>query len=279
MNKFNIYVKEHPLITVIGAIAISTLLTEIHLENWLSNFMDFQSASYLVGIVEQGGVSILLILLLKKLGLLEASGFTKPSQWKQVWIIWPILLYTILNGATAPFDGTLTIDTGKPVLILLFALLYLSTGFLEEILFRGFTLSVLLRKWGSSRKQIYWVVMLSNLLFGSLHIVNLIMGRRTLLSTGAQIIYGTFFGVFFAACFLRNKSIWPVIITHALFDLCGNFSDIAVGSHTFRQVNNLTLHDALITSLITLPLLIYGLVVLRKVEPQPAENPQENQVG
>jgi membrane protease YdiL (CAAX protease family) len=233
--------------------------------------MDLQSASYLVGIVEQGGVSILLVLLLKKLGIIEAAGFTKPSQWKQIWLIWPILVYTILNGATAPFDGTLTIDTSKPYLILLFVLIYLSVGFFEEILFRSFTLSILLRKWGSSRKQIYWVVLLSNLLFGSLHVVNLIMGRRTLLSTGAQIIYGTFFGVFFAACFLRNKSIWPVIITHALFDLCGNFTNIAVGSHTFGQINNLTLQDALINSLITLPLLIYGLIILRKVKPLPTE--------
>jgi membrane protease YdiL (CAAX protease family) len=229
--------------------------------------MDSQSASYVVGIVEQGGVSILLVVLLKKLGLMKEAGFTGPSQWKQIWLLWPILLYTLLNGATAPFDGTLTIDTGKPLLIILFILIYLSTGFLEEILFRGATLSILLRKWGTSRKNIYRIVLLSNLLFGSLHILNLIMGRRTLLSTGSQIIYGTFFGVFFAACFLRNKSIWPVIFGHALFDLCGNFSDIAVGSDTFGQVMDLTPQNALIITLITLPLLIYGLIVLRKVEP------------
>ena len=269
MNKLKNFVNEHPIITVIALILLSTVLTEIHFEDKLTNIIDFQSASYLVGIIEQGGVSILLVILLGKLGLLEAAGFTQPSKWKQVWLIWPILLYSVLNGGTSPFDGTLTIDTGKPLLIVLFILLYLSVGFMEEIVFRGATLSILLNKWGGSRKQIYWVVLLSNLAFGALHLVNLVMGRGPLLSTGAQVLYGTFFGVFFAACFLRNKSIWPVIFGHALFDLCGNFSDIAVGSQSFDQVMDLTWQNALVTTLITLPLLVYGLVLLRKVEPIP----------
>ena len=269
MSKLKTFVAKYPLITVIMLILLSTVLTEIHVEDQLTALLDFQSASYLIGIVEQIGVGLLLLLLLKKLGLLEAAGFTKPSKWKQVWLIWPILLYAVLNGGTSPFDGTLTIDTSKPLLIVLFILLYFAVGFMEEIVFRGATLSILLNKWGGSRKQIYWVVLLSNLAFGALHILNLIMGRRTLLSTGAQVLYGIFFGVFFAACFLRNKSIWPVIFGHALFDLCGNFSDIAVGSQTFNQVMDLTPQAALITALITLPLLIYGLVILRKVEPIP----------
>lgn len=270
MSKLKSFVTKYPLISVIVLILLSTILTEIHIEDQLSAFLDFQSASYLVGIVEQTGVGLLLLLLLKELGLLEAAGFTKPSKWKQVWLIWPILLYSVLNGGTSPFDGTLTIDTSKPLLIILFILLYLAVGFMEEIVFRGATLSILLNKWGGSRKKIFWVVLLSNLAFGSLHIVNLIMGRRTLLSTGAQVLYGTFFGVFFAACFLRNKSIWPVIFCHALFDLCGNFSNISVGSQTFNQVMELTWQDALVSTLITLPLLVYGLVLLRKVEPIPS---------
>lgn len=270
MSKLKSFVTKYPLISVIVLILLSTILTEIHIEDQLSAFLDFQSASYLVGIVEQTGVGLLLLLLLKELGLLEAAGFTKPSKWKQVWLIWPILLYSVLNGGTSPFDGTLTIDTSKPLLIILFILLYLAVGFMEEIVFRGATLSILLNKWGGSRKKIFWVVLLSNLAFGSLHIVNLIMGRRTLLSTGAQVLYGTFFGVFFAACFLRNKSIWPVIFGHALFDLCGNFSNISVGSQTFNQVMELTWQDALVSTLITLPLLVYGLVLLRKVEPIPS---------
>ena len=98
-------------------------------------FWTFKARPYLIGIVEQTGVGLLLLLLLKKLGLLEAAGFTNPSKWKQVWLIWPILLYAVLNGGTSPFDGTLTIDTSKPLLIVLFTLLYFAVGFMEEIVF------------------------------------------------------------------------------------------------------------------------------------------------
>jgi membrane protease YdiL (CAAX protease family) len=269
MKKIKAFVTKYPIISVVVLILLSTILTEIRIEDKLAATLDFQSASYLTGILEQTGVGLMLLFLLKKLGLLEAAGFTKPAKWKQVWLIWPILLYSVLNGGTSPFDGTLTIDSSKPLLIILYVLLYFSVGFMEEIVFRGATLSILLNKWGKSRKQIYWVVVLSNIAFGGLHIVNLIMGRRTLLSTGAQVVYGTFFGVFFAACFLRNKSIWPVIFGHALFDLSGNFADIAVGSQTFQQIIEITPQAALITALVTLPLLIFGLVILRKVEPIP----------
>jgi uncharacterized protein len=261
-------IKNKPLIPLILIILVSTILTEIRLEKTLFASMDFQSASYLTGIIEQGSVSILLVLLIKRLGLMREAGFAKPQTWKSVLLIWPILIFSLMNGGTSPFDGTLTIDTGKPVLLMLFGLLYLSVGLVEEILFRGLALGLLLPKWGKSRKDIYLVVILLNIGFGLLHLINLVMGRRPLLSTIAQIVYGMFFGVFFAACFLRMKSIWPVIIGHSIFDLCGNLDDIAVGSTTFGgPVSEMTLQTAAITTLVTLPLFIYGLIILRKVEP------------
>jgi membrane protease YdiL (CAAX protease family) len=236
--------------------------------------MDHQNASYLTGIIEQGGVSLLLVLLLRQLGLLKEAGFTKPGQWKNVWLIWPIFVFSVINGGTSPFDGTLTIDASQPVRLVLFVLLYISVGLFEEFLFRSVTLTLLLRKWGSTRKGIYLAVLVSCSVFGVLHLVNLIMGRRSLLSTASQIVYGTFFGVFFAACFLRNKSVWPVVFSHALFDLCGNFEDIAVGSATFGQIHETTLQSALVAGLITLPLLIYGLFILRKVMPVQSDEPE-----
>jgi membrane protease YdiL (CAAX protease family) len=274
MNKLQSIVFKYPVAFGLLIIIPATLLTEIHLENNLFRSMDHQNASYLTGIIEQGGVSLLLVLLLRQLGLLKEAGFTRPGQWKNVWLIWPIFIFSVINGGTSPFDGTLTIDASQPVRIVLFVLLYISVGLFEEFLFRSVTLTLLLRKWGSTRKGIYLAVLVSCSVFGVLHLINLIMGRRSLLSTAAQIVYGTFFGVFFAACFLRNKSVWPVVFSHALFDLCGNFEDIAVGSATFGQIPETTLQGALVAGLITLPLLIYGLFILRKVIPIQGDEPE-----
>ena len=259
--------KKYPVVFAIIVLAIATPLTELHLENLFVSFLDEQSASYLSGIIQQGGVSILLIGLLKWLGMLKEAGFTRISEWKQVWLVWPILVLSILNLDEPFFDGTAVFDLSHPWLPVLFLLLYLSVGFIEEILLRGVVLPFMLRKWGRSKKGIVFAVVFSSVIFGLLHLINLFAGRRTLLSTGTQIIYGLFFGVFFAACFLRNRSIWPVIITHALFDLMGNLNDILVGGN-FGTVHEINLQGALFSIIFTMPLLFYGLFILRKVQPQ-----------
>ena len=265
-KKLRTIAERYPLIFAIVVMIIGTVLTEIHAENWLKNYMDYQSACYLTGIVEQGLVSIFLVILLAKLGLLEMAGFTKPSQWKQLWLIWPIFVLSVLNGGTSPFDGTLTIDTTRPLVIVLFVLLFLSVGFVEEILFRGVMMTLLVNKWGNSRKGIYLAVIVSSLLFGLLHILNLIMGRYTLIAALTQTGYALFFGVFFGACMLRNNSIWPVIFAHALFDACGAFNEISIGN-VFTRNHTTDPKNALISLAITVPLLIYGLIILRKVKP------------
>lgn len=267
MKHVRIIANKFPVAFALVVMCISAPLTEIPLQDWFSFGLDKQSASYLTGIIEQGLVSLLLVGLMQQLGMLVEGGFTHPRTWKAIWLSWPMLVYFVINGGTSPFDGTFAIDTTHPQLIILFVLLYVSVGFIEEILFRGVILPLMLRRWGSTRRGIYIAVILSSSIFGLLHLLNLVMGRRDLLSTVSQIVYGAFFGVYFSAVFLRNRSIWPAIITHALFDMAGNFEAIAVVS-TYGQVKEASLESALISGLICLPLLLYGLFILRKVKPE-----------
>ena len=127
-------------------------------------------------------------------------------------------------------------------------------------------MTVMLKKWGNSRKGIYLTVIGSSVLFGLLHLINFIMGRYTLLAVVTQTGYALFFGVFFAACMLRNNSIWPVIFGHALFDFFGSLNAISVDG-TFSRSRETDPQSALIVLLITLPRLIYALVILRRVKP------------
>ncbi|PKM69411.1 MAG: CPBP family intramembrane metalloprotease, partial [Firmicutes bacterium HGW-Firmicutes-18] len=254
-----------PVIFAFVVMIIGTVLTEIPVENWLKNFIDYQSACYITGIVEQGLTSVLLVVLLSKMGLLQAAGFTRPSQWKQLWLMWPLLALSVVNGLDV-FTGTLVIDGSKPVLIVLYTLLYISVGFVEEILFRGVMMTVMVQKWGTTRKGIYKAVIVSSILFGLLHLVNFAMGRYSLLAAVTQTGYALFFGVFFGACMLRNNSIWPVIFGHTLFDFFGALNAIAVGG-TFTRSRETTAQNALVSILFTLPLLVYGLIILRKAKP------------
>ncbi|GAP13387.1 CAAX protease self-immunity [Longilinea arvoryzae] len=267
MSQVKSVIFKYPILASIVFLLASVFLTEINFQDFLAPYLDFQNASYLVGIIEQGTVSVLLVILIGRLGILKDAGFTGRINWRSLWVIWPIFVYCVLNGGTSPFDGTFSIDTSQPIRIVLYLLLYLSTGFFEEILFRGLILNLFLRKWGTTRGGTYLAVVVSSSIFGIAHLINLVMGRRTLLSTLPQIAYGTFFGIFFAACFLRNKSIWPVIFCHALFDMCGNFQDIAVGSLTFGKIEETSPEAALVTIAIMLPLMLYGFFLLRKSGP------------
>ncbi|NMB55821.1 MAG: CPBP family intramembrane metalloprotease [Leptolinea sp.] len=266
MKNLKPFAFRHPIFFALVIMGIAVPLTEIPLESLFSQSLSFQKASYISGILLQGGTSLLLALLITRLGMREEAGFTPISRWKSVWLIWPLIAYSLLNGSDL-LTGAIRIDWSDGSLIILYLLLYLSVGFVEEILFRGLMLSLMLRAWGKTRRGILAAVVLSSVVFGVVHVVNLLMGRRDLLTTGTQILYALFFGVFFAACFLRSRSIWPVIFGHFLFDLCGSFQDLSAG-HVFTRVQPaISLDAALVTLGILLPLFLIGLFYLRKVEP------------
>jgi membrane protease YdiL (CAAX protease family) len=266
MKRIKSLLLRHPAAASVVLFGIFFVLSEIELDKWLMNWMDYQKASYLSGTLVQGGVSVLMVLLIAWLGLTREGGFTRPSQWKAVWLIWPLLVYSVLNGSDL-IDSPLKINWADGGLIALFILLYISVGFIEEILFRGLILPLMLRQWGSTRSGVYKAVIISSAIFGLAHLANLVMGRRDLLTTTTQITYGIFFGVFFAALMLRNNSIWPAIFGHFLFDLCGNLMEITQGWVFTRKEPTTTVEGALITLAILLPLLLIGLFYLRKVKP------------
>lgn len=258
------FVHRFPVLFSFIIVAIVSILTEIRLEPLFLGFMDQQSASYTTGFLEQGICSILMVLLLVKLDLLRSAGFTKPKEWKQVWLIWPLAILSVMN-AWSLVSGEIILNMTDTRLLVLFFLLFLSVGFVEEVLLRGVVLNVFLKKWGNTKKGMYLSVIISSAIFGILHLLNFFTGRYDLLSAILQLVYGIFFGVFFSACFIRNQSIWPVMIGHIVFDICGNFNEIAVNSE-FGKVVHITPENALSTLVVTLPLLIYGLFILRKVQ-------------
>ncbi|GAP22619.1 CPBP family intramembrane glutamic endopeptidase [Leptolinea tardivitalis] len=267
MKSIKLFMNRFPLIFCLVVMSIATALTELPLEGLFTPALGLQKASYLSGALQQGIVSLLLFVFIAQLGLLTEGGFTRPSKWKAVWLIWPLLIYSVLNGSEM-IGGPLKSNLTDGSLIALYVLLYISVGTIEEFLFRGLLLPVMLRKWGSTRKGIFLAVIISSAVFGLVHIINLLAGRRDLLTTGTQILYGTFFGVFFAALMLRTNSIWPAVFGHFLFDLCGNLTELSVGWVFTRKEPTTTVNGALITLAVLLPLLLIGLFYLRKVEPK-----------
>jgi membrane protease YdiL (CAAX protease family) len=255
-----------PMIFSILVILAAGTLTEIPLDVPLVPLVGSRAAEFWRVIVGHGVTGLLLVGLVVKLDLLKEAGFTPPSQWKALWLAWPLAVITLLNLSSL-FDGSLVIDTSRPGLILLFAVLNLTIGFCEEAMGRGVVLTVMLRKWGNTRRGIYKAVFVSSALFGAAHIFNLIVGRLPLFANMTQVVYSFVFGLLFAACFLRNRTIWPMMIAHAAIDFGGGLRHISVGGGVEAAVANNTTAEALSTLIVSLPLLLYGLFILRKVAP------------
>lgn len=261
------FASQRPVLFSLGVILVAGLLTGAPLRAVFMPWLGDPAAKFLEGIIGHVLTGLALVGLLVKLGLFGVAGFTPPRQWKALWLVWPLVLLSLVN-LWSLVDGSLVLDTSRPGLILLYLCLVLAIGFCEEVMGRGVVLSVMLQKWGGSRRGIYLAVLVSGALFGVAHIFRLIRGELPLLSSLTQMVYSLFFGVVFAACVLRNNSIWPMVVMHAAVDLGGSMlRDIAVGGPVNAAVANSTVAEAVTSVVITLPLFLYGLFILRRVAP------------
>ncbi|BCN32896.1 CPBP family intramembrane glutamic endopeptidase [Anaeromicropila herbilytica] len=260
MNQTRKFILKRPVIFSLAIIIISVALTSIPLSFLFDSICGQQEAEYIVGILEQTVVSVILILFLKKIDYLKKAGFQRKCN--ELWILWPMICFILLNASD--YLGSVAIDKSKPLLILLFVLVYLSTGLFEETLCRGVVFTVMLEKWGGSKRGYYSAILLSSLIFGLTHFIHYILGDSSFLYTVTQVIYASFVGVFFCASMIRNRSIYPAMLLHGLFDIAGSLKEIAVNGGIDKSYKTTTLDETVVCVIILLPLFVYGLFIIRK---------------
>ncbi len=141
------------------------------------------------------------VVLLSVLGWWQAVGFTRLGGRGWLWFA-PLLVTAVLLLFGSEFPAS---TTGR---VLLFAETAAVTGFVEEALFRGVILQAL-RPSGVAR-----AVAVSAVLFGALHLVNLVRSGPVLY-TGVQMLYAAVLGVAWATMRLATGLIWPLVAIHA----------------------------------------------------------------
>ena len=138
-------------------------------------------------------------------------------------------------------------------------------GILEEVLCRGVILNNMLNKWGHTKTGIIKSVILSSLIFGLGHLVNLFWQPTLIIGTVTQVIYTFLIGVLFASIYLRCKNIWAVVVLHAIFDwLCMVSGIYHTASASVVPVDT-SVVSGLITSMLYIPFDLVGFFLLRKV--------------
>lgn len=103
----------------------------------------------------------------------------------------------------------ITLGTGSVIIALLRAT---APGFGEEVMFRGLGVANYMRKIQSERqiKVIFW---LSSIVFGLVHLSNIMAGGDPL-SVLIQAVYAIGVGMLFGAVYLRTGNLWPTILGH-----------------------------------------------------------------
>lgn len=154
---------------------------------------------------------VALYLFLKKRKRLSVYSLCFPKDWRKKDIGWLIPLLTF-SFANVYLRGNQTMLQSSWVMFLLM----LFTVFLEELLFRGYLMVYLSEKCGVDNKWIRMIV--SSVLFGMFHIVNLFQGAD-ILYTMIQMLCA--FGIGLCLCVLVShyKSIFPGTIIHYLINI------------------------------------------------------------
>jgi len=176
--------------------------------------------------VQWGGMNVALALigtfLLTRFGWWRRVGFRRPDRPGPDFLLWlplcPILIWNLTQIQATELVG--------PQRMLLWLAMTLLGAFVEETYFRGLMLRAL------EPRGIWKAAVLSALLFGSMHVFNLLTGTDWTI-VGGQTAYATAIGFAYAAYVLYTGLIWPVILVHAL----ANFADLIdqqtlVGSDT-----------------------------------------------
>jgi len=149
---------------------------------------------------------------------LSDYGFRKSEKntYHKVWFYIPLLAIEILPIAMAGFSSKITV---LQYIILLF--FTVAVGFNEEIYFRGLAFKFMGEK--GRKKAIIW----SSIVFGVLHLVNVLNGKNTLYLI-LQMFFAFLVGFVLAEIVSITKSLWIVIIWHSAHDYISSITGEAL---------------------------------------------------
>jgi len=148
-----------------------------------------------------------------KSGLYNFNGLKRPFSVSNI----HFLLLPTLFIVPILFSVMDTVSSLTTVMIILMIAQALLIGLLEEGFVRGVVLPLLI-KFGSGRLRFIKALVVSSMIFGLLHYINLFTQERTFEEVTGQVIYATTVGCFFGGIVLANRNILPAVILHALID-------------------------------------------------------------
>ncbi len=209
-------------------------------------------------------VILVFILLIWKLKWLEFSGLISLGN-KKGWLITIGLLVYLIPLEIYAFTGALGAQFPSGNLSMAIVIRFFTGSVVEEIMFRALVLVAMIIAWGDTKKGVYKSVILSSVLFGMMHMLNI--GTNPLEITLFQSFVVMLPAIFYATLVVISRSIWPSIVIHWL-------TNVAVNIIIMNQINYIeTARMWIIFALGLIPLVIMSFYLIwRMPEKQIIQN-------
>jgi len=265
MKKFQAFSTRHPIAFGFVVIVLFALLSTLV---WPITQIHPSPEGYEIGTaLSKLVITACFMFFLWHFGWIKIAGFTSFGR-KQIWFLAiPMMVYNAIFAVYA-FTGSFKFSLPSPDLTLAVIFFTFATSLLEETMYRGLVLTALVKAWGSTRKGLFAVAIVSGLFWASLHLFNLVVSPFPIVAL--QVLGMVIPGFVYAALVLYGRSIWPVVTFHWMVNLAVSLQ--AVQNPNFDE----TLPAWLIFNLIILPMVIVGIYLIREVSLTQVEKEEKN---
>ena len=165
------------------------------------------------------GAVVFLVLLLGE-GYRVMNPIQKPF-WKSLLFTLPPFLVVVNNmPILSMIWGDAYLVHRAPVYMIWFIAECLAIGLFEELAFRGVIFLMLAEKRHTTRKGLFWSLILTSAVFGAVHLVNVLMGAG-IGPVILQIGYSFLIGAMCSVVLLKTRNIWLCVLLHAIYDFSG----------------------------------------------------------
>jgi membrane protease YdiL (CAAX protease family) len=212
-------------------------------------------------------ISLIFLTILWNFGWLQTSGLTRFGDGKFWLVIAIILVYHVLVNLRF-MTGDFAIAFPDSPLRIAILVYYFPASLMEEIMFRGLTLLAMVFAWDHTKKGLIKAALLSSLLFGLIHLINVV--DLPIEVVFMEVLVAALLGFLWAAILLATRSLWPAIILHWLTNAAVNVK--LVGMDNFQETFSMHLARAIFF----IPLVVYGAYLVWKL-PESSQNKMRNE--
>ena len=255
MNKFKDFALKRPFL--FGLVLIFMYVIFVYLTypiNFL--FPETETGQLFSNAAIKFTISLIFLALLWRFGWVQASGLTRFGNVKDWLVVSIVLVYHLLVNLRFMTGNFAIVFPGSPLAIANLVY-YFPASLMEEIMFRGLALLAMVFAWGHTRKGLVKAVLLSSLLFGLIHLFNIV--ELSIEVVFLEVLVAALLGFFWAAITLATRSLWLAIILHWLTNAAVNLK--LIGIDNFQETFSMHLGR----TIFFIPLVIYGAYLVWKL--------------